>query len=423
MATPLSSTDLTARQRDVLALVLRGHTNGEIGERLGISAAGAKWHVAELLDRYNVATREELIAAVEADRAPRARFRRMAAALAGLLPAKAAAAFAVAGLAAIGSLTVVFVAIDGRGGPPTPPVAPTSVSLPPAVADARWTPAEAYGHALADAAAMLKGQVDGRRLAAITTAQLTLAESRWLPQATSYDAPDGDHYWTAAPGEPKDLWLFRWTAGNVVLGDRGIDSVTPVPPPTTLTLELLLIDGGDGQPFLSVFTVEGAFRNDTGFRSRSLDAHAHDNDPAGPDVPVATLNNIPGAETMSVHRTQGGGWCTSTSANRGAVLCVGPVQQPDVPMVYAGPSTTVSADGVKGPRIVTVWASADVAQVRFVFRDGSQLTFATNAAPPALGLDYRFAYVDLGIITQPYGTYGLDANGNQVVYNAANDLR
>lgn len=52
---------LTKRQREVLALAARGLTNPEIGERLGISKDGAKWHIGEVLARLDVDTREEAV--------------------------------------------------------------------------------------------------------------------------------------------------------------------------------------------------------------------------------------------------------------------------------------------------------------------------------------------------------------------------
>lgn len=38
----------TERQRQVLDLMARGRTNTEIAETLGLSLAGAKWHVSPL---------------------------------------------------------------------------------------------------------------------------------------------------------------------------------------------------------------------------------------------------------------------------------------------------------------------------------------------------------------------------------------
>jgi DNA-binding CsgD family transcriptional regulator len=59
--------ELTDRQRQVIRLIARGHTNTEIAERLGISLAGAKWHVSELLSKFGADTREELAERWEAE--------------------------------------------------------------------------------------------------------------------------------------------------------------------------------------------------------------------------------------------------------------------------------------------------------------------------------------------------------------------
>jgi len=95
------SGQLTERQREVLRLLLRGHTNGEIAEALGISLQGAKWHVRELLAKFGVESREELIEADAAGRSARARIGQMGAWLVGIgWPKVAGATFA--GLVAIG---------------------------------------------------------------------------------------------------------------------------------------------------------------------------------------------------------------------------------------------------------------------------------------------------------------------------------
>lgn len=49
----------TDRKRQVLALMARGKTNAEIAETLGVSLAGAKWHVSEVLSILGVDSREE----------------------------------------------------------------------------------------------------------------------------------------------------------------------------------------------------------------------------------------------------------------------------------------------------------------------------------------------------------------------------
>lgn len=49
----------TPRQREVLDLLVRGKTNGEIASALGISLDGAKWHVSEIITRLGVDSRDE----------------------------------------------------------------------------------------------------------------------------------------------------------------------------------------------------------------------------------------------------------------------------------------------------------------------------------------------------------------------------
>ena len=53
---------LSAREREVLQLVVAGASNDEIGARLGISARTAESHLRRLFDRTDVASRTELAA-------------------------------------------------------------------------------------------------------------------------------------------------------------------------------------------------------------------------------------------------------------------------------------------------------------------------------------------------------------------------
>lgn len=53
---------LTPREYEVLALLRDGLSNREVAERLGISLAGAKFHVSEIIGKLGVASREEAAA-------------------------------------------------------------------------------------------------------------------------------------------------------------------------------------------------------------------------------------------------------------------------------------------------------------------------------------------------------------------------
>lgn len=107
-----SNRELTPRQLEVLTLIERGHTNQEIADVLGISFAGAKWHVSELLSIYGVESRDQLA------EARRQRWWR------GWWPAslvsKALVGGAVTGMAVAGMLAVV-VAFRGRDSDPAGP--------------------------------------------------------------------------------------------------------------------------------------------------------------------------------------------------------------------------------------------------------------------------------------------------------------
>ena len=53
--------DLTARERDVLALVAEGRSNRDVAARLGISEHTVKFHLASLFGKLGVATRTQAV--------------------------------------------------------------------------------------------------------------------------------------------------------------------------------------------------------------------------------------------------------------------------------------------------------------------------------------------------------------------------
>jgi len=61
--TPLAKPmfELTAREREVLALIVNGHSNAEIAQHLVISLSTAKYHVSSILEKLNVANRAEAV--------------------------------------------------------------------------------------------------------------------------------------------------------------------------------------------------------------------------------------------------------------------------------------------------------------------------------------------------------------------------
>lgn len=114
----------TKRQREVLDLLAREHTNAQVAEALGVSLAGAKWHVSEVLSILGVTSREEAAEYWRQERAIHSRAGRALRAIsASLFSLKTVAAttglaaclgavavFAVPGLAGIDSVTSPAVA-------------------------------------------------------------------------------------------------------------------------------------------------------------------------------------------------------------------------------------------------------------------------------------------------------------------------
>jgi two-component system, NarL family, response regulator LiaR len=54
--------DMTAREREILALMVEGLSNGKIAERLTINQSTVKFHVSNILSKLGVASRTEAVA-------------------------------------------------------------------------------------------------------------------------------------------------------------------------------------------------------------------------------------------------------------------------------------------------------------------------------------------------------------------------
>ncbi len=75
-AAPKIGQDLTPREREVLALLVKGLSNAEIAERLSISESTVKFHVSNILSKLHASSRGEAIAlALQSDLADRAQAR------------------------------------------------------------------------------------------------------------------------------------------------------------------------------------------------------------------------------------------------------------------------------------------------------------------------------------------------------------
>ncbi len=117
--------DLTARQREVLALIAQGLTKAEIGERLGITLDGAKYHVAEILERLGVGSREEAAEWWREEDSMASRLRGAGTMVAGAVTWKWAAGVGVAVVGA-GAAVAVLVATAGDEATPMAPAAATA---------------------------------------------------------------------------------------------------------------------------------------------------------------------------------------------------------------------------------------------------------------------------------------------------------
>ena len=123
---PTVDPEWTPRQRQVLDLLARGYTNGQIAERLEITLDGAKFHVREILGKLGVDSREDAAAL-------------MADALLALPVARILAGGAAAGAVVGVGVAAALVFLDGDGQAPptrdlptaTVPTTPTTIPVEP----------------------------------------------------------------------------------------------------------------------------------------------------------------------------------------------------------------------------------------------------------------------------------------------------
>ncbi|MEX0782176.1 MAG: LuxR C-terminal-related transcriptional regulator [Dehalococcoidia bacterium] len=99
----------TARQKQVLELIARGRSNTEIAEELGLSLAGAKWHVSEILSKLQADQREEAADYWRRYNGLAPRFERIFRGIAGGVTTKWVAGSAA--VLVVGAATAVIVAI------------------------------------------------------------------------------------------------------------------------------------------------------------------------------------------------------------------------------------------------------------------------------------------------------------------------
>ncbi|MBN9493040.1 helix-turn-helix transcriptional regulator, partial [bacterium] len=124
---------MTQRQREVLALAAKRLTNPEIGERLGITRDGVKWHMSEILARLDVDTREEAVDLWKRYNGLPYRLHRLARVI--LPTATLRWAAAGVGAAAVVTVAVVAVGLSSSGSPNATPTATSTVETGIAFSD------------------------------------------------------------------------------------------------------------------------------------------------------------------------------------------------------------------------------------------------------------------------------------------------
>lgn len=113
------ATTLTPRQMEVMRLLVKGRTNGEIAHELGITLDGAKYHVTEILGRLSVTSREEAVSRWLEATGPPSHLRRGLRIIAGAAALKAGAAVVAA--VAVTGLVAAVIRIDESPEPPADP--------------------------------------------------------------------------------------------------------------------------------------------------------------------------------------------------------------------------------------------------------------------------------------------------------------
>jgi DNA-binding CsgD family transcriptional regulator len=111
--------DWTPRQREVLDLMARGRTNTQIGEELGISLDGAKWHVSEILSKLQAESREEAAEYWRRYNGFAPRFERIFRGITGGIALKWVAGTAAIAVAGAAAAAIIAIAINQSSSEPS----------------------------------------------------------------------------------------------------------------------------------------------------------------------------------------------------------------------------------------------------------------------------------------------------------------
>jgi DNA-binding CsgD family transcriptional regulator/outer membrane lipoprotein-sorting protein len=183
--------ELSERQLEVLVLIDRGLTNGEIAESLDISLDGAKWYVSEILTKLGLPSRDSAADYYRWHRSPMQRIGRHARALAFGSVGVGAAGAAAAGIAVI---AVTFSSGEEARVPNLPVVEDAQAAV--AEPTATEAPGADTGAFYLEASAVVEDA--GSEFAAATTRYTTIRQ--WF--------------------QPPNLWRWEIDWTSEVEGDR-----------------------------------------------------------------------------------------------------------------------------------------------------------------------------------------------------------
>ncbi len=402
---------LTERQRQVWRLIARGHTNGEIAQKLDISLDGAKWHVSELLTKLNANTREDLVEAWEAERRPRERVRRWLSALSPMPLAQTVGAAAV--VVAVAGAGALYVAAGGQ--------------LPgddgrAAVAEAVPTPqtvlTEQSAHSRAeDIANKLIQQHLMEYLppgGATIQAEFTLMQSMWMPPGELFVSPNGTNEWQSDPTASSGAWVFSWLAEDLATVGGPLGGSGDVEVEVIISDEAQSTSRASRAQVRTSFGGMWAYGYSEGFHSRVGNEAFQ---PASEAFRVAWLNGVVDGNQLVLYRIADDSVCERTvrpsgSSAGGCGPFAGSTNSKPLSVLSSGGEGF--ENGVEFAPEVVIRNDPNVFEVGLVSENGTEERFPTSPIPPVLGLDFRMAYFSSPGLTGTHWFVAYDAEGNEI---------
>ncbi len=423
---------LTDRQDQILRMVVRGHTNTEIANELGISLNGVKWHIRELFAKFGVDTREELSDAWQESRRPLNRAHRWVRGLGFGIPLKltvgGTAAAVTLGVAA--GAVLAFANMDrnatveaGKKGDlavhaspaPTPTIEMPRVFLAPAgsVVTLDGSSTAVYLAAIEQLPPLLLQAGLGPAIHSdgYTTRDLEFVEMKWHPGTNGeFELADSDHYLPAPDtGQPRDLWEIRWRIGDALLLG------TTQPAEFELTV---IVDQADGR--IAGWHYEHGDRSGSTMNSRSRDelavrAEARMNvyERIGELVFLAYRDNLEGSRWMSAYATLSGVPCLAYvegGEQRNSMCPFLPYE----PLAFFGGLSVSDRHGNILDKSTLVATAPEITSIQVVSDSFEPRTYETQPIPDELALEGRVAYITLLPSPSSYVVIGYNEAGEEV---------